>query len=100
MTSFLAPILRGSQKQRGEEAKDTLTDTHKQTHTHTETQTHTHTNRHTDTQRHTKKTQGRSLTFVPILLRSALFLKGSKSGKNGSLEMKFGQKLRISVEKQ
>ena len=100
MTSFLAPILRGSQKQRGEEAKDTLTDTHKQTHTHTETQTHTHTNRHTDTHRHTKKTQGPSLTFVPILLRSALFLKCSNSGKNGSLEMKFGQKLRISVEKQ
>ena len=68
--------------------------------THRDTNTNTHTNRHTDTHRHTKKTQDPSLTFVPILLRSALFLKCSNSGKNGSLEMKFGQKLRISVEKQ
>ena len=56
MTSFLAPILRGSQKQRGEEAKDTLTDTHKQTYTHTETQTHTHKQTHRHTETHKKDT--------------------------------------------
>ena len=68
MTSFLAPILRGSQKQRGEEAKDTLTDTHKQTHTHThrDTNTHTHkqTHRHTETdaQRQTDRKTGNTQT--------------------------------------
>ena len=56
MTSFLAPILRGSQKQRGEEAKDTLTDTHKQTHTHTDTNTHTHKQTHRHTETHKKDT--------------------------------------------
>ena len=39
-------------------------------------------------------------SYILILLRSALFLKCSNSGKNESLEMKFDQKLRINRQKQ
>ena len=78
MTSFLAPILRGSQKQRGEEAKDTLTDTHKQTHTHTHTHTDTNTDTHKQTHRHTqtyKKDTGPIPYICPDFAEVSTFFK-------------------------